>query len=434
MHLIIFVLSLFPLFSKADVFRPHEISVLEINSAITPATHDYLKYQFSKTPEKALILIKMNTPGGLITTTKDIITLVGGQKNPIAVWITPEGASASSAGAIIAASAHFILMTPGTNIGAATPVGLGGDLKESDGRSKALNDLTSLVRSLSESRQRPGKPFEDMIKTAQSFTDTESHKLGIINGVISRESEVIDVLHHQKFILQGQEMKLELNHSPPVKNYAPTLGQTLLEVLANPATAYFIFLAGIALIYFELQAPGGYIAGGIGVCLLILSAISFQVLPLNWGALSLIIIGAVLLILEIYITSYGLLALGGIASFVAGSLFLFHGEGGFISIDYPVLISTFFGILTACSLIAWYLIREHKKQEVTGNFFLPTGSKGTILKELNNDDENFYYQVKVRGEIWNAFSHEKLTTGDSVEITNILSNQLLAQIKKINKE
>ena len=135
-----------------------EIRVLSVKSAITPATLDYLSNHLGKSSENRLTIIKMNTPGGLVTTTKDIIALFAKGNHPVVVWVTPEGASAASAGAIIASGAHFIFMAPGTNIGAATPVGLGEDLKESDGRKKAMNDLTATVRSLSEVRGRPARP------------------------------------------------------------------------------------------------------------------------------------------------------------------------------------------------------------------------------------------------------------------------------------
>ena len=426
------VLSLFPLLSKAMPYQVQEISHLEINSAISPATYDYLKYHFKNVPDGALILIKMNTPGGLISTTKDIITLIGTQDKPVVIWITPEGASAASAGAIIAASAHFILMSAGTNMGAATPVGLGEDIGQKDERSKALNDLKAMVRSLSYSRGRPAEPFEEMIETAKSFTDQEALKLKIIDGVLTNGKTIREILDHKSFSIQGKPMELTFLPETISKNYEPTIGQKILNVIANPSTAYLLFLVGIALLYFELQAPGGYIAGGIGICFLILAAISFQVLPLDWGALGLIIIGVVLLVLEIYIVSYGLLALAGIASFVAGSLFLFHGESGFISVDYPVLISTLLGVGTAVGSIIWYLVRERKNQPKIENFFLPIGAQGTVLTKVEN--ENSSYQIKVRGEIWRGHSPSPLSVGDVIEVTQINSEKLIAEIKKVDKE
>jgi len=420
------------LIAKGVPYKIQEISHLEINSAISPATYDYLKYQFEKVPEGAFILIKMNTPGGLISTTKDIITLIGSQDKPIAVWVTPEGASAASAGAIIASSAHFILMSSGTNMGAATPVGLGEDIEQKDGKAKALNDLKAMVRALSHSRNRPAEPFEEMIESAKSFTDQEALKLKIIDGVLTNEVTLKELLDQKSFSIQGKPMELVFSSETISKIYEPTLGQKILNVIANPSTAYLLFLVGAALLYFEFQAPGGFIAGGVGITLLILAAISFQVLPLNWGAFSLIILGIVLLVLEIFITSYGILALSGIASFVAGSLFLFHGESGFISIDYPVLISTIAGVGAAVAIIIWYLVKSSKKRSQTDNFFLPIGSTGTVLTKLESDGSS--YQIKVRGEIWRGHSPSLLLVGDQVIVTDIDSEKLIAKIEKVNKE
>lgn len=429
---LLFVLSLLPLMGLAANYPIKEIAHLEIDSAITPATYDYLKYQFKNVPVGSLILIKMNTPGGLISTTKEIITLIGTQDKPVVVWVTPQGASAASAGAIIAASAHFILMSSGTNMGAATPVGMGEDIQEKDGKAKALNDLKAVVRSMGQTRSRPTGPFEEMIEEAKSFTDQESLKLKIIDGIMTQETTLKSILDKKSFQLQGKTFELEFGADTISKEYPPTLGQKILSVLANPSTAYFLFLIGAALLYFEFQAPGGYIAGGLGVILLILAAISFQVLPLDWGAFALLMSGIVLLIMELLITSYGILGIGGVISFVAGSLFLFHGESGFISVDYPILLSTLLGVMTALALITWYIIKDRKKQHQHTDFFLPLGSTGVVLNTLN--EQGHEYQIKVRGEIWKGKSPTALSLGDNVEVTGIDSEKLIAQIKKVHKE
>jgi membrane-bound serine protease (ClpP class) len=238
------------------------------------------------------------------------------------------------------------------------------------------------------------------------------------------------MLDKKNFNLKGQNFEISLSRSIVSKFYEPTLGQKILYVLSNPSTAYFLFLIGVALMYFELQAPGGFIAGGIGICFLLLSAISFQVLPLDWGALALLIVGVVLLVLEVYITSYGLLALGGIAAFIAGSLFLFHGEGGYISIDYPVLISTILGIGFSTGVIIWYMLRDNARQAKHGDFFLPVGSEGSVMGKL----EHGQLQIKVRGEIWRGSSENDLEIGDTVVVTSIDNEKLIAQVKKVNKE
>jgi membrane-bound serine protease (ClpP class) len=425
LQLLVFVLGVLPLNAFCADFEISEISVLSINSAITPATFDYVKQNFQHLPKSSLIVIRLNTPGGLVTTTKDIITLVGREKRPLVVWITPEGASASSAGAIIASAAHFIFMSPGTNMGAATPVGLGEDIKESDGRKKAMNDLTALVRSLSESRGRPAEPFEKMITSADSYTDKEALELKIIDAVISNERDILNFIGNKSINIDGVATKLKPTNVQ-IKFYEPSMGQKILEVIANPSTAYIIFLIGVALIYFEFQAPGGYISGSVGVCFILLSAIAFQVLPLDWGSMGLILAGIFLLILEVFIVSYGLLSVAGLIAFTIGSLFLFKGESGLISIPYSVIISTLAGVSVSVGLLVWYLWKDSKKQTFPRDFFLPIGAKGFVLSKLNPRE----YQVKVRGEIWKAISEEELNINDPIAVSFVDAKQLILKIKK----
>jgi membrane-bound serine protease (ClpP class) len=427
-HSILLLIGLFvcDLFAWAETnFDVKEVRILSVKSAITPATFDYLENHLGNSSLNRLTIIKMNTPGGLVSTTKDIISLFAKGKHPVVVWVAPEGASAASAGSIIASGAHFIFMAPGTNIGAATPVGLGTDIKESDERKKAMNDLTAMVRSLSELRGRPALPFEQMITDAKSFTDQEALKLDIINGIAVNEKEILTALNGKIWKTGKEEKKLVIPGSVSISEIDPSFAQRILEVVTNPSTAYLLFLLGAALIYFELQAPGGYVAGSIGVCLLVFAAMAFQVLPLDWGSFGLILVGIVCLVLEMYVTSYGLLALAGISAFALGSLFLFHGEEGFISIQYSVLISTFLGILAPLIFLSWYILKSSRDKKGPSHFFIPFGSEGTVMSQKGKQ-----YQVKVRGEIWNAQSEDSLSPGDSITITDADETQLLLRIKK----
>jgi membrane-bound serine protease (ClpP class) len=422
----VFVSGLFTVCARAETLEIERISLLSVNSAITPATYDYLQQNFKTLSHRTLVIIRLNTPGGLVTTTKDIITLIGKENRPVVIWITPEGASASSAGAIIAAAAHFIFMAPGTNMGAATPVGLGEDIKEGDGRKKALNDLTAMVRSLSEQRGRPAAPFEDMIRNAKSYTDREAFKLKIINGISSNLDDLIHKVNGSKVRILGKDMTISVTNTVPTSEIAPSVGQMILEVLANPSTAYFLFLIGVALIYFEIQAPGGFIAGAVGAGFLVLAAIAFQVLPLNWGALGLILLGVLFFIMEIFITSYGILSLAGLGSFVLGSLFLFNADTGFIRIDYPVLLSTLAGVFSSVGFIVWYLLRDMRRQKRHQDFFLPEGSTGVVM----SSGAEAHYQVKVRGEIWKAQAAELLSVGDRIVVETVDRDHLILKVKK----
>lgn len=427
-HSIVLLLGLFVcvLFAYGEeTYQVNEVRILSIKSAITPATYDYLDGHIGKASENRITIIKMNTPGGLVSTTKDIISLFARGNHPVVVWVTPEGASAASAGSIIASGAHFIFMAPGTNMGAATPVGLGEDIKEGDGRKKALNDLTATVRSLSEIRGRPSGPFEAMIVDAKSFTDREALNLKIIDGIAITELALLETLNGKKWVTQKSTKTLSIPGNVVIKEIEPSFGQKILEVLTNPSTAYFLFLLGAALMYFELHAPGGYIAGSVGATFLVLAAIAFQILPLDWGAFGLMLVGVVCLVLEAYVTSYGLLGLAGIVAFALGSLFLFHGEEGFISIQYPVLISTFLGILTPMIFLTWYVLKDSVKKKKSPHFFVPLETEGIVLGKKGD-----HYQVKVRGEIWNARSDDAIENGDQVIVTDADEKKLILKIKR----
>jgi membrane-bound serine protease (ClpP class) len=409
---------------KEKVMTINNIVILKINSAITPATKDYIQENLSKASEHSLFIIKLNTPGGLVVTTKDIISLISNSNHPVAIWIAPEGAAASSAGALIATSAPFIFMSPGTIMGAATPINLGSNIAESDGRNKIINDLKAMVRSMSQLHNRPGVFFEDMITTARSFTDQEAMKLELIDGIVSTPTEMIPALTKKSVNILGTQYKLNIDHVF-ISEVEPTIGQKILEVLANPSASYFLFLLGIALIYFEFQAPGGYIAGAAGFSLVIISAIAFQVLPLHWGAFSLIICGAILLIMDLYLPSHGLLSISGLIATLLGSLFLFHNISGFIEIKYSVILSCFLGIALPLVFMLWYTNKHDVKHLGKDDFFAPIGALGTIVAI-----EESFYQIKVNGQFWRALSEEALSVGDQIEVIEKVSNQLMVKIKK----
>jgi membrane-bound serine protease (ClpP class) len=401
------------------------IKLLEINSSINPATYNYLKQVYQKSALNDLVLIKMNTPGGLVSTTKEIITMIGESKAVTAIWITPEGASATSAGAIIAASAHLLFMSPGTNIGAATPIGMGGDIEQKDARSKAINDLVAMVQSLAETRGRNGKAFSEMISDAKSFTAQVALEQKVCDGIASSLNDLQEKINNKVVNHHGEKIKLTLNDQVSIQSVEMDMGQALLDILANPSFTYILFLLGAALIYFEFQAPGGFIAGSIGALCLILAGIGFQVLPLNFGSLGLIILAFILFILEFYITSYGVLTLAGITSLVFGSLFLYRTENAYIDFELSLVVSAVSGVLLFVGLVAYLVIKDRRRKKE--DFFVPVGKTGEVVKKL----ENGIYQIKVYGEIWKAVSEQQLELHDKVEVVASEAKDLVLNIKKI---
>lgn len=391
------------LWAQTEISKVH---IFKIENSINPAVLNYLKTGFKKVQSDHLILIKMNTPGGLVSTTKDIITLIGETSSPTAIWVTPEGASATSAGAIISSSAHYLFMSEGANIGAATPIGMDGDIKQKDARSKAINDLVALVKSLSESRGRDPKSFGEMITDAKSFSSDTALSRKIIDAKAKTIQDIFNFINKNPKKILGTKTQYKITN-PEIQDVKMDLGQSLLNVFANPSLAYLLFLIGAALLYFEFQAPGGFIAGSIGVVSLILAGIAFQVLPLNLGALGLIVVSFVLFVLEAYITSYGILTLGGLAALIFGSLFLFRGNDSYLAIQTSLIISAALAIVLFMGIIAYMMIRDRKKIGAT-DFYTFKNSYCDIVKDLGQEGDGFIYKIKVAGEYWNAFSKNKL--------------------------
>ncbi len=387
--------------------------LLEVEATINPATLNYLQTEILRAEQEkdSLVVVRLNTPGGLVSTTKDIIALIGRSSRPVVVWVTPEGASATSAGAIIASAAHGLYMNRGTNIGAATPVELGKDIAEKDGRSKAVNDLSALVQSLSETRGRNGEAFRAMIDKANSYTADEALKKGAIDGIATGVEDLRAQLQGKLVAVQGEKHLIKFAAAVEVVERPMDAGQRLLNVFAHPATAYILFVLGAALLYFEFQAPGGYVLGSLGVLCLLVAGIAFQVLPLNYGAAALLVAGVAFLVLEIYVTSYGLLAGAGIACLAAGSLFLYRHEDSWLTIPYPAIFSTLVGVLAFAGVVVWYLARHPAGKRV---FFNLASHEGKVTRLLGQSDGAWLYQVQIGGEIWKARSTDAFALGDTV--------------------
>lgn len=444
-------------------YHIRSILQLEVNSSINPATLNYFRTAYKRAQQERfdLVLITMNTPGGLVSTTKDILTLIGDADFPTAIWVRPEGASATSAGAIIASAAHLLYMSEGTNIGAATPVQMGGDIEGDQGRdkseksdqdqketkaseakkserpltiqerlaeelkknkegggdmrSKAVNDLVALIQSLSEARGRNGELYAEMIRNAASFKAREAYQENLIDGLANNIEDMVEHMNGRNIIVKGKTLTLSAT-APRVVTMQMDLGQKLLDIFANPGLAYILFLIGAALIYLELQAPGGFIAGSIGVICIIMAGIGFQVLPLHFGALGLIVLSFLLFIMEIYVTSYGVLSLAGLAALVSGSLFLYRGDDGYLELSHSFIFSSVSAVVVFMGLIVYMFLRDRKNAEVA-DFNLLVGKHAVVMSELPSTEPDFlFYQVKVNGEIWRARTKVAVSVGQTVTI------------------
>jgi membrane-bound serine protease (ClpP class) len=375
--------------------------VITLDATINPATADFIHQSILAAQEDGAecLIIRFNTPGGLLRSTREIVSDLLTAKVPVVVYVAPAGAQAASAGAFITLAAHIAAMTPGTNIGAAHPVGMQGGEKDSIMNEKATNDAAAFIRTISEKRHRNVHWAEDAVRKSISITETEALRDSVADVVAPSVSALLDSIDGMTVNIAGVDRVL---HTRGARIVEKTMGWKfqILDILSDPNIAYIFFMLGIFGLLFELYNPGAILPGVVGVIALILAFYSLHTLPVNYAGLALIVFGIILYVLEIKIVSHGLLAVGGTIALLLGSIMLIDTESSleFVSLSWSVIISTV--VFTALFFIfaIGMGIRAQRKKPVTGVEGI-VGEIGETLTELNPSG-----QVRVHGEIWNATS------------------------------
>ncbi len=404
---------------------------LDIDGTINPAVDAYLRdgLAHARDIDAELILIRLDTPGGLVDTTRTMVMQMLGANVPIVVWVGPQGARAASAGVFITMAAHVATMAPGTHIGAATPVTMGGGQessptnKEGEGEDegeaapasnqdnmqrKMLQDTRAFARAIAEARGRPSAWIESTVIDALSFTAEEALAEGAIDFIATSEAAILAELHGRTVVVQGQPRQLDTAHAT-VEPFNMTLGQRILHILAHPTLAYLLLLFGVVAIYFELSNPGGYIAGALGAVALILAIIAFQVMPFQAGALVLVFLGLGLIVAEAFLPAGGALAIGGSIGLIAGGLLLFDTPALTFKPSPWAVVSV--GVAAALmALLAGVLVaRTHRSAPALGPHTL-IGRQAKVLQPLRPEGK-----VSLDGEIWNA----RLAQGEAGQAASV---------------
>ncbi len=398
---------------------------LTIDCAIHPPCADYIVSGIETATEMRAecIIIRLNTPGGLLKSTRVIVTEFLESEVPVVLYVAPSGAQAASAGVFITMAAHIAAMAPGTNIGAAHPVSLGGQ-QDSVMTEKATNDAAAFIRTISEKRHRNVDWAEDAVRKSLSITETEALKNNVIDLVAKNTVSLLDSIDGWLVELPSGQKTLNTKNAV-VQKFEMTFSQKLLSILSDPNLAYILLMFGIYGIFFELYSPGSIFPGVIGGICLILAIYSMHTLPVNYAGLALIIFAVILFILEFKIVSHGILTVGGIISLLLGSIMLIDTDSFtqamHISIELIILIV----VLTAAFFLfaLTFGIHAQRKKVVTGHEGI-VGEKGIALSVLNP-----YGKVSVHGEIWSAESIEgEIKEADKVLIVG--TENLTLKVKK----
>ncbi|MFW5854380.1 MAG: NfeD family protein [Thermodesulfobacteriota bacterium] len=401
----------FPLPPDLRAEDPGDIFIISISDPIGPGVSGFVVSgieQANAETAECLILL-LDTPGGLVDAMRDIVQAVLGSGVPVVVYVAPPGARAASAGVLITLAADIAAMAPGTNIGAAHPVGAGGAEMEGPMADKVLNDMAAYARTLAERRGRNVEWAEKAVRESVSATENEALEEGIIDLIAADPEDLIQKLDGRPVAGKG---KLNLQNARRV-SIEPNFRNQVLKAVSDPNIAFILLMIGLAGLYFELAQPGAIFPGVIGGISLILAFFALQTLPVNYAGVLLIIAGLVLFLLEIKITSYGLLSLAGIGSLFLGSLMLFENEMPGFRLSWSVLITTvamFSGFFIAVVVL---VCRSQFLQPKTGADGL-IGQSGEVREALSPRGKVF-----IHGETWNAVSQTPVLPGEVVRVIGV---------------
>jgi membrane-bound serine protease (ClpP class) len=394
--------------------QSRQVDILTLEGAIQPIAAEVVREAIDraeKTKREALV-IRLDTPGGLDTSMRDIIKSILISEVPVVVYVAPSGSRAASAGTFIAMAAHVAAMAPGTSIGAATPVQVGGQDVSKDMASKVKNDAVSYIRSLAKQRGRNADWAEKAVLQGSSLGEEDAVRLKVVDLVARDVPELLRAIDGRSVTAGGITRTLRTKDA--VRNEVePTWRQKLLGRIIDPNVAYILFILGFYGLLFELSSPGSILPGVVGGICLLLAFLAFQALPVNLTGLFLVVFAMVLFAVEVKVQSHGILALGGVISLLLGSLILLGGDTGAARISFSVIATVTVATVAFFLFVVGAAVRAQRRKPETGEQGL-LGEQGTALTDLGPSG-----QVFVHGEYWAAEADEPITQGTRIVVDRV---------------
>ena len=402
----------------------NDVYIIQVADAISPGTADFIKSGLKAAEENgaACVIIELDTPGGLAESMRLIVQNILGSRVPVVVFVYPGGARAASAGVMITMAADVAAMAPGTNIGAAHPVGAGGKEIDKTMSEKVINDMVAQAKSVAEKRDRNAKWVEDAIRESVSVTETEALKENIIDLIATDTNDLIKQLNGREIKDRGI-LKLDDVKKVTIKE---TLRTKILKTISNPNIAYILLMIGLAGLYFEFSHPGAIFPGVIGAIALILAFFAMQTLPINYAGILLILLAIIFFIMEMKITSYGLLSVAGVVSLLLGSLMLFKGSAPDMKLSLQIVLPTIILISGFFVAVAGLVFRAQISKPTTGPAGL-VGEIGVVKKALTPEGKVF-----VHGELWNARAKDPIDKDAKVRVVQVVD--LILEVESAERD
>jgi membrane-bound serine protease (ClpP class) len=403
------------------------VAVHQVEGVISPVIVEYMIESIARAEQEEVmaVIFQLDTPGGLVESTRLIVKAVLNANVPVVVYVSPSGARAASAGTFITLAAHVAAMAPGTNIGAAHPVSGEGKDIEGDMRQKAENDLAAFARSIAQQRGRNADWAENAVRQSVSVTEVVAQEQHIIELIASDISDLLHQLEGREVSLPGHKVTLH-TAAAPVRYRRMSWRQEVLAVLAHPQFALMLLSLGSLALLIELYNPGLIFPGVIGAIALLLAFYSLQALPINYAGLLLIALSLVMFILEVKVTSFGMLTVGGILSMLLGSLMLIDSPEEYLRIPLPTIFLVVGTTATLFTVVVGAAVRSVRRQPVSGKEGM-LGEIGTVMGRIDPVGTVF-----VQGTLWSARSASPIEVGEAVRVVAVEGLKLT--VEKVAKE
>lgn len=392
-----------------------EIYVGELDGVISPASSSYLlrSIEIAEQNDAACLIMQLDTPGGLDISMREIAKRVLNAEIPVVIYVAPKGARAASAGVFILYASHVAAMAPGTNVGAAHPVNIGGEQVDSVMTEKVTNDAVAYLQAIAKERGRNETWAEQAVRESASIDAETAKKIGVCEIVADDVDDLIAQLNGRTIEVNKEKYTLQ-TEGRLVEDVEMTLKERLLLLLTNPNVAYILLLLGIYGLFFELQNPGMIFPGVVGAICIILGFYALHLLPVNYAGVALIFLSAVLFILEIYTTSNGLLAIGGIVALVFGSIILFESDVPFLRLSWEVIMFAVVIIAAFFIFLVFLGIRAQFRKRQTGQEGI-VGEIGIAKTKIDQSGGTVF----VHGEFWNAVSDTAIKKDARVRVISV---------------
>jgi membrane-bound serine protease (ClpP class) len=392
------------------------VNLIKINGSINPAVAGYIEDSIRAAPADKVqaLVIELDTPGGLLSSAKQIVKDLLGAPVPVVVYVAPAGSSAASAGMFITMAANIAAMAPGTTIGAAHPVNSGGGDIEGAAGKKLENFTASLAVSIAQQRGRNQKWAEDAVRNSAVIGDREALQTHVIDIVARDLGDLLEQLNGRTVKIGSEERRLDTSGAIVVERHMST-AQGLLNLLSDPNVVYLLLMGGMIGLYFEFAHPGVFLPGVVGAICLLLALASFQVLPINLSGLLLVLLGIGLLISEGFITSHGVLGMGGVVAFVIGSLFLTDSSKTNLTVSRSLIAGAALA-LTGIIVAVGYVIARNKRGPAATGLEGMIGAVGEVKAAISPQAPG---KIFVRGELWRAAAPESIDAGTRAAVTAV---------------